>query len=254
MTAARITRATLVAAVGVALAGGVAGAASQLRPTPQPRLTLDARGPLVDVANLLPGTRVDACARVVNRGDAAGRVALHAPAVRGGLAQHLELTVVRAKGCMSPAGAVLFRGRLADFPSSAATAVSEAVALEPGAARAFHLTLALADDAGAEGLDARWDWRVAVEATGRTTRCARVQASRRVRTVRLRPRGRVVVRLRVVRGRLQVRSGRGRAVRATVPVKALRLGVRRVGFPVGSRRASVALRVTAVGGGTCVVS
>jgi hypothetical protein len=170
------------AAVGATLAGGVVAAAElTAQPAPRPKLVLDARGPLFDAANLVPGAEVAACATVRNDGDGRGRPLLYVPEVSGSLAAHLRLTVTRGRSAGAGGGScegfaaddrrfgadepgVVFRGRLDAFPASAATALLDPGVWAAGEAHAYRFALELADEAGAEGRASAWNWRLAVEA------------------------------------------------------------------------------------------
>lgn len=169
----------------VALTTASAFAVGALRDDPSgaPTFTLDPSAPLFaahNAANLLPGQHTAACATIANSGHGRGRVALYAPAIRGDLARHLQLTVTRGRRGQAPSGSctsfsadsteygledpgVLFRGRLADFPTSSAAALLDPSEWPAGAEHSFRFALELTDDPASEGLSATWDWRLAVE-------------------------------------------------------------------------------------------
>ena len=184
----------------IALSVLAAGAVVAAEPTPRAQLDLAAE-PLFTAKNLLPGERRVACTTLRNTGDAAGRAALFAGARRGELAQHLHLEVTR--GCSG--GAVVFRGTLADFPSTVDDALIDD-AWRPGESRDYRFELELADNPAAAGKSVSWDWHVAAEtlapatAAARSSSCERVQLVGRrrtlTRTVRINRRVRAVLILR----------------------------------------------------------
>lgn len=168
-------RSSLIAAAATLLAGGIAAGA--VGPDePRARLAVDSAAPLFAAHDLLPGDTRSACLSVANTGDGSGRVALYAPGLSGDLLDHLSLVVTR--GCS--AGATVYRGRLADFPSQLRDALLDPAAWQPGERHAYRFTIALGDDPAAEGLTARWNWRLAVESAARSraaSSCARLQVA-----------------------------------------------------------------------------
>lgn len=211
-------RVLLIAAVVVLVSAATAVLAAE--PRPRAELVPESRAALFDAANLRPGERRSACLGVANRGEAAGRAALYAAGVRGGLAPYLRLTVTRGrraagpstscKGFVEDRGGVLFRGTLSDFPASLADAALDAAEAPAGGRRAYRFALELADEPGAAGRSARWDWRLAVESLPVAARsasrsgCAVLQLAGRVdgrtrtltRVVRINRRVRAVLQLR----------------------------------------------------------
>lgn len=191
-------------------AAGVAGPDAP----PRARLVVDSGGALFgagNAANLRPGERRAACIGVRNAGDAAGRAALYASGVRGTLAPYLRLTVTAGPSC-DRVDAVLFRGRLSEFPARMSEAVLEPAESAPGRRRAYGFALELGDDPRAAGRTAHWDWRMAVESVAQAraasgaapTRCDAVQLAGTVsgrtrtlvRTVQINRRVRAVLMLR----------------------------------------------------------
>ena len=125
------------------------------------------------------------------------RVGLHAPAARGELARHLNLTVVRGRRPRDASGScaqftpdardfglgpfgTIFRGRLDEFPAGGAARVVDPGVWAPGDSIGYRFALTLGDDPAAEGLRAAWDWRFAVEpvASGRAEPSAAAEAPR----------------------------------------------------------------------------
>jgi hypothetical protein len=220
------------------LACGSAAASSGLRDgEPHARLTAAATGPLFGAHNaaaLRPGDPVEACLAVTNAGSGRGRPARFAPSAGGPLAPHLRLVVTRGRGggrsCDGfvadgrayglEAPGVLFRGRLGELPRTADRAVLDPEAWAPGVAHTYRFTVTLADDPAAEGLEARWDLRLAAEAledapgaataaaaSSSPAACGRLQLAGAVRgrtgrtlvrTVRVRGRVRSVLAVRVL--------------------------------------------------------
>ena len=209
-------RVLVAAAAVVVLCAAAAAVAAVVHPQPAPaaRLALDADRALFGpgtARNLVPGQRRSACVGVTNAGAAAGRAALYASRIQGGLAPYLRLTVTRGRSCARfVADGVAFRGRLGEFPDELSEAVLEPAAWQPGERHAYRFTLELADDPGAAGHSARWDWRMAVEslpvrataaqrARSATSRCDVVQLAGSVA-------GRTRTLTRVLRVRRRVRA------------------------------------------------
>jgi hypothetical protein len=108
--------ATLVlAALAAVASGALAATRAGTEPAPSsPRLTIDAAGPLFEVAALRHRDRVERCVAVTNEGPGDARGFVLGRVESGDLAEHLAVAITRGCG-----GTVLFSGRLADLATVA---------------------------------------------------------------------------------------------------------------------------------------
>lgn len=176
----RRARVTVLAACAGALALLGAGAAVAYVAAPHKAgagpvaLALNDGGePLFELHSMSPGERAIACERVQNKGPAAAEVGIYAATGGSGLQRLLTLTVERgalpaAAGPGSCAGfapdtgdgsglgaGVLYRGPMASFPSSQASALADPSRAWPaGSAVGYRMTVALGQDNAAQGLGA----------------------------------------------------------------------------------------------------